>query len=217
LTLTPGIDTPTEGFTSGHGATATAADAVFVAPAGSSPIGLSNTLNAGDVLLATGAGAAAGTSTLNVTEVAPPIGIGNPAFAPGVTMTSVNAAVITNLSGDLGGFSGTVTGLTTATVAGGSTGDVQIGGFGAGLNTALTTINLNAAVDFEAVMTAAALAAAPTATINPADPRAPQAFGPPVMADRERPRRPADQSRHAVRHDVRPQGRRLRALAASSV
>ena len=163
LTLTTGVDTPTSGF-AGHGATATQAGAVFSAPAGSNPIGLSNTLNAGDDLEATGA--AAGTAALNYTAVAPANGLGNPALAVGVTMNGVNAASVTNLSGVLAGFSGTITGLTTATLAAGSGFAVQLGAGANGLNTALTTVNINASEAFTAFMTPAALAAAPSGTIN---------------------------------------------------
>jgi hypothetical protein len=161
LTLTTGVDTQTTGF-AGHGATATAADAVFLAPAGTNPLGASNTLNAGDILVATGA--ALGTASLNFTAVASPFG--NPPVVVGVTMNGVNAATITNLSGAAAGFSGDITGLTIATVAAASTNEVDIGTNGVGLNTALATVNINAGVDFRANMTAAALAAAPSATIN---------------------------------------------------
>jgi hypothetical protein len=163
LTLTTGVDTPTQGFSTGHGATAINAGAVFSALPGTTLLGLSNTLNAGDDLEATGA--AAGASTLNYTAITPPFA-GNPPDPLGVTMNGVSTAVITNLSGGDAGFSGNITGLTTATVAAASINDVEIGTASPGLNTALTTVNLNAAVDFTALMTAAALAAAPTATIN---------------------------------------------------
>ena len=158
LTLTTGIDTPTTGFSTGHGATATQAGAIFSAPAGSNILGLSNTLNAGDVLLATGL--AAGNSTLNYTAVTPAGGLGNPALAVGVTMTGVNAAIITNLTAAVAGFSGDITGLTSATEAAGSNGQVGLGTAGDGLNTALTNVTVNASHNFTAHMTAAALAAA---------------------------------------------------------
>ena len=59
---------PDDGLLDGHGATATAAGAVFNAPPASNPsLGVSNTLNAGDDLEATGA--AAGDTTLNYTAV----------------------------------------------------------------------------------------------------------------------------------------------------
>jgi hypothetical protein len=162
LTLTTGADTTTEGFSTGHGATATNAGAVFSALPGTNVLGPSNTLNAGDDLVATGA--AAGDSTLNYTAV--DTSFGNPAVAVGVTMTGVSAAVITNLSSGGAGFSGTITGLTTATLAAGSVGEVTLGAGGNGLNTALTTVNINASEAFTAFMTAAALAAAPSGTIN---------------------------------------------------
>jgi hypothetical protein len=164
LTLTTGVDTPTTGFSGGHGAQATTAGAVFLAAAGSNIIGLSNTLNAGDNLVATGA--ALGNSTLNYTAVAPAAALGNPADAVGVTMTGVNAAIITNLAGVAAGFSGTITGLTSATVGAGSTALVHLGTPGNGLNTALTNVTINASAGFTADQTAAALAAAPTATVT---------------------------------------------------
>ena len=161
LTLTTGTDTPTEGFLTGHGATAINAGAVFSALPGANSLGLSNTLNAGDDLVATGA--AIGNSTLNDTAVHSQFG--NPSFAPGVTMTGVSTAVITNLDNtENAGFSGTITGLTTATLAAGSVGGVTLGGAGAGLNTALTNVNINASQNFTAIMTAAAFAGATAPT-----------------------------------------------------
>ena len=83
-----------------------------------------------------------------------------------MTMTGVNAAVITNLERwgcrvqrrhhrpdycDRGGW---------------QLGAVALGVAGIGLNTALTNVTVNASQDFTALMTAAALAAAPTGTIN---------------------------------------------------
>ena len=81
-------------------------------------------------------------------------------------MTGVSAAVVTVLTAGGASVSGTITGLTAATLAAGSIGDVQFGVPGNGLNTALATVNVNAAHDLTAIMTAAALAAAPTATVN---------------------------------------------------
>jgi hypothetical protein len=162
LNLTTGIDTPTAGFSSGHGATATTAGATFVAAPGTNVLGASNTLNAGDDLEATGA--ALGNSTLNYTAVAS--ANGNPPVAVGVTMNGVSTAVITNLHAAVAGFSGTITGLTTATEGAGSVGNVRFGTAANALNTALTTVNVNAGHDLTAFMTAAALAAAPTATVN---------------------------------------------------
>jgi hypothetical protein len=160
LNLTTGIDTPTTGF-SGHGATATQAGAVFVAAPGSNVLGASNTLNAGDNLVATGA--ALGNSTLNFTAV--DSATGNQPDVVGLTMTGVSGAVVTVLTGNAS-LSGTITGLTAATLAAGSVGDVQFGAVGNGLNTALTNVTVNAAHDLTATMTAAALAAAPTGTVN---------------------------------------------------
>ena len=160
LTLTVGLDTPNTGFSGGAGATATSAGATFSALPVTSINGFSNTLNAGDVLLANGA--AAGNSTLNYTA-APPGAGGNPEIAAGVTMTGVSAAVITNTSPAASGFNGAITGLTAATVTAVSQGPVALGTVGAGLNTALTNVTVNASHPFTATMTAAALAAAPAA------------------------------------------------------
>ena len=140
LTLTTGADTPTTGFTGGHGATATNAGSTFNAPAGTNTLELSNTLNAGDDLEATGA--AAGNSTLNWTAV--PSATGNGPLVAGLVMNGVSTAVISNSSGGVAGFSGNITGLTTATMTSISTGGVQLGVGGNGLNTALTTVNINA-------------------------------------------------------------------------
>jgi hypothetical protein len=162
LNLTTGVDTPTTGFSTGNGATATAAGATFSALPGTNVLGASNTLNAGDDLVATGA--ALGDSTLNYTAVAS--ANGNPPVAVGVTMNGVSTAVITNLHAAVAGFSGTITGLTTATEGAGSVGNVRFGTAANALNTALTTVNVNAGHELTAFMTAAALAAAPTATVN---------------------------------------------------
>ena len=162
LTLTTGADTPTTGFTGGHGATATNAGSTFNALPGTNVLGASNTLNAGDDLEATGA--ALGNSTLNFTAVAS--ANGNPAVAVGVTMNGVSTAVITNLHAAVAGFSGNITGLTTATEGAGSVGNVRFGTAANALNTALTTVNVNAGHDFTAFMTAAALAAAPAGVVN---------------------------------------------------
>src|SRR5262249_45834222 len=110
LTLTPGVDTPTQGFTSGKGATATVAGSTFVATPGSNPpLGVANTLNAGDDLEATGA--AAGNATLTFTAVDSLI---NPPDATAVTMNGVGTAIIndaTAVAGTVAGFSGNITGL----------------------------------------------------------------------------------------------------------
>ena len=60
----------------------------------------------------------------------------------------------------MAGFSGDITGLTSATEAAGSNGQVGLGTAGDGLNTALTNVTVNASHNFTAHMTAAALAAA---------------------------------------------------------
>ena len=140
LTLTIDIDTPTGGFTTGNGGQFTEAGGVFNAPAGgNAPLGTTNTLNTGDELVST-----VGDAILNFTAVNN--FAANPSFAEGVAMTGVNEANILNLSDDLAGFSGNITGLTIATVQGGSRpqGDVQLGQDGLGLNTALATVNINA-------------------------------------------------------------------------
>ena len=166
LTLTTGVDTPTTGFSTGHGATATQAGATFTALPGSNSLGLSNTLNSGDNLQATGL--AVGNSTLNYTAVDPAFG-GNAALAHGVTMNEISNAVISsNAVAAHAGFDGSITGLTTVTLTSLGTpgGFVDLGTVGPGLNTALTTVNINASQTLTADMTPAALAAAPAATIN---------------------------------------------------
>ena len=162
LTLTIGVDSPTEGFASGHGATATAAGSIFTAtPASNPPLGITNTLQTGDDLEATGF--AAGATTLNYTAVFSFI---NPEFATAVTMNGVNAAVITNQSFGVAGFVGDITGLTSATLAAGSFGAVELGLAGIGLNTALADVTINSSQDFSAWMTPAAFAAGPAVTIH---------------------------------------------------
>ena len=94
-----------------------------------------NTLNTGDNFQDS-----AGDGTLNITEVA---STGNPPFATGVTLNGYKTANITNQAvGTIGGFQGSITGLTVvndnASVFG-----VQLGGFGQGLNTALTNVSIN--------------------------------------------------------------------------
>jgi hypothetical protein len=158
----PGFDTPTTGF-GGAGATAKNAGAIFNAIPVNTPTGFTNTLQGGDDLVATGA--AAGDSTLNYQAATAAPGL-NPALAIGVTMTGVSAAIVTNNSATLAGFSGAITGLTGATVGAVSTNGVELGTGAAGLNTALTNVTVNANQPFTAFMTAAALAAAPTATIT---------------------------------------------------
>ena len=147
LTLTPGVDTPTTGFTTGNGATATAANSTFVAlPGANPPLGVTNTLNAGDVLLTNGA--AAGATTLNYTATG---GIGvllsNAPFATDVATTGVNQLNITNnavslLGAQAAGFSGNITGLLVEN-NNSSAAPVTLGETGQGLNTLLTNININ--------------------------------------------------------------------------
>ena len=166
LALTTGVDTPTTGFSGGHGGEATQAGSTFTALPGTNSLGLSNSLNSGDNLQATGA--AAGNSTLDYTAVDVAFG-GNAALAGGVTMNGISTAVITsNATIAPAGFSGSITGLTTVTLTslGSPGGLVDLGTVGPGLNTALTTVNINAGQILTADMTAAALAAAPSATIN---------------------------------------------------
>ena len=83
-------------------------------------------------------------------------------------MNGVSAAVITNVERWVAGFSGNITGLTSATLAAGSTGHVRLGVAGNGLNTALTDVTVNANHNFTAFMTAAAFAGAtaPSATVH---------------------------------------------------
>jgi hypothetical protein len=146
LTLTPGLDTPTTGFTSGNGATATTAGSVFNALPVAGTLGLNNTLNTGDNLQATDA--AAGASTLNVTDVLATDGLlANPPFALGVTTNGVSTLNISNLATVLGipvngGFQGNITGLTTVN-NNNSVAEVQLGGTGQGLKTLLTNYNIN--------------------------------------------------------------------------
>jgi hypothetical protein len=169
LVLTVGVDTPTQGFTSGKGATATVAGQTFVAtPAGNPPLGVTNTLNAGDDLEATGA--AAGNAVLQYSAIASII---NPPFATDVIMNGVQTALITNNAGAgiTAGFTGNITGLTQV-AASGTGGPIALGTPAQGLNTALSQISISggtAAVPqlFTAWMTAAALGGAKdAATVN---------------------------------------------------
>ena len=74
-----------------------------------------NTLNIGDDLETKGA--AIGATTLNYTAVSGGVFGVNPPLVTDLTMNGVNAAVITNVSGAVAGFSGNITGLTSATLA----------------------------------------------------------------------------------------------------
>jgi hypothetical protein len=180
LTLTAGVDTPTTGFTSGHGATATAAGSVFEAGPGSNPpLGVTNTLNTGDDLETSGA--AIGATSLDFTAVAN-IGslLANPPFAFGVTMNGVNVLNITNeaVVPILGtaltaGFQGDISGLLVVN-NNSSIAPTQLGGVGQGLKTLLTNYNITgyagpgeAAADTPAFSAIFAAAAADlTKTIN---------------------------------------------------
>jgi hypothetical protein len=164
LILTPGVDTPTQGFTTGKGATATQAGSIFVAlPASNPPLGVTNTLNAGDDLETTDA--AVGNTTLNFTAIDSII---NPPFAPAVTMNGVSTAVITsNTAAAVAGFAGNITGLTQVAATSNNLAPIQVGTAADGLNTALTQISLQSGMIFTAWMTAAALGgAADAATVN---------------------------------------------------
>ena len=166
LTLTIGVDSPTTGFTSGHGAVATTAGSVFTAlPASNPPLGVTNTLHAGDDLEATGA--AAGKTTLNYTAVNS-LFLANGPLATAVTMNGVNKAnVISETTGATAGFSGNITGLTIVAASTATDSTILLGTIGNGLNTALTDITLNSSQTFVAWMTAAAFGAGTdTATVH---------------------------------------------------
>ena len=157
----PGTLTLTVNVDSGPAFTTNFAKATFNAPPGTNVLGPSNTLNAGDNF-----GSTVGDATLNFQAVASLLG--NPPLATGITMTGVATANILNSSGGVAGFSGSVTGLTTATMQAGSTGAVILGTpNGVGLNTALTTVNVNANQNFIGWIATAALAgAADKVTVN---------------------------------------------------
>ena len=161
--LTQGIDSPGSGFADNasgtpllNGFTATTAGQVFTALPFVTPFGLANnTLNTGDDLEATGA--AAGTAILNYSTTSGFLDAANPIFATGVTMNGVGEADITNNSFfGTAGFTGSITGLTTAVLEAGSVGRVQLGLDTQGLNTALANVTVNASHDFTAWMTNAA-------------------------------------------------------------
>ena len=128
-------------------------DAVFTAPPGQNVLGPSNTLQVGDSLTDTGTN-----GTLNYTAVASLLG--NPALAAGVTMNGIVNANILNTSAGVAGFSGNITGLTTANMQAGSNGNVLLGLASAGLNTALANIGISADSNFTAWIAAAALSGA---------------------------------------------------------
>jgi hypothetical protein len=122
-------------------------------PGGNAPLGTTNTLNAGDNLQDT-----KGDGILNYTAVANLLS--NPALAAGVTINGIATANILNTAGATAGFSGNITGLTTANMLAGSNGNVQLGVASAGLNTALANIGISADSNFTAWFTPAALAGA---------------------------------------------------------
>ena len=148
LMLTTGIDSPTQGFSTGHGATATTAGAIFQADPAAGVLGLNNTLNTGDNLQDT-----VGDGTLNFTAVLATAGLlANPGYATGVTMNGISTLNTTNQANLLGigllpsGFQGNITGLTTVNDGFngiGSVAGVQLGNTGQGLNTVLQTVNIN--------------------------------------------------------------------------
>ena len=150
-TLTINVD-------SGPAFTTNVPGSTFTAPPGQNVLGPSNTLNAGDNF-----GSTVGDATLNVTEVASLLG--NPALAAGVTMFGVSTANILNTSAGVAGFSGVITGLTTANMQGGTNGNVLLGLASAGLNTLLQNLGVGAASNITTWIAAAALAGA-TDSIN---------------------------------------------------
>lgn len=99
-----------------------------------------NTLSVGDNLQDT-----AGDGLLNVIAVVP-VFAGQPAFAPGVTMSGIKTLnyQVLGTGGALGsaGFQGNITGLTTV-VDTASTGNLTLGALGQGLNTPLTSVAVN--------------------------------------------------------------------------
>ncbi|MGO9233273.1 MAG: hypothetical protein ACLP4V_03990, partial [Methylocella sp.] len=98
LMLTTGIDSPTQGFSTGHGATATTAGAIFQADPAAGVLGLNNTLNTGDNLQDT-----VGDGTLNFTAVLATAGLlANPGYATGVTMNGISTLNTTNQANLLG-------------------------------------------------------------------------------------------------------------------
>jgi hypothetical protein len=150
FTLTPGVDADT----------ASAALTVFNALPGSNPpLGVTNTLNAGDNLQDS-----FGDGILNYTAVSNLLA--NPPLATGVTMNGISTANILNSSTGLAGFSGNITGLTAATLMSGSINGVLLGTATNGLNTALASATISASESFTAWMTAAALGGAPSATVH---------------------------------------------------
>ncbi len=154
LTLTTGIDSPTTGFSTGNGATATTAGAIFVSPGEGTIGGLGipdNDLNTGDNLQDT-----VGDGTLELTIPAEGAILTNPIFATGVTMNGIKTLEVTNLSGGVGGFAGNITGMTTVD-NNNSNSFVVVGLPGNGVNTELTQYNSNdATAGFGGIVAAAA-------------------------------------------------------------
>ena len=111
LTLTPLVDTPTTGFSTGTGGSFAnlATGGVFLAGPGSNPpLGTTNTLNAGDNLQ----GSQDGTSILELNTIDSSFFGANDPFALSVTMNNVGTANILNQADDVAGFAGNITGLT---------------------------------------------------------------------------------------------------------
>jgi hypothetical protein len=147
LILTPLVDSPTQGFSTGNGGSFAnlATGGTFIAdPAANPPLGTTNTLNASDDLQ----GSQDGSSILELNTIDSSFFGANDPFAQTVTMNNVGTANILNNADDddPAGFAGDITGLTTVNIEGGSNpnGLVQLGQNGQGLNTALTTVNINA-------------------------------------------------------------------------
>jgi hypothetical protein len=135
LVLTPNIDIPPAFSTATPGAVFQAFPVVA-----STGIG-NNTLNTGDNLQDT-----AGDGTLNFTAVgaAVPGSVANSPYAVGVTLNGISTLNYIGsfaVGGEFGGFQGNVTGLTVVNDTG-SSGGLQLGGVGQGLNTPLTNVNI---------------------------------------------------------------------------
>jgi hypothetical protein len=121
--------------------TATTAGATFNAVPFTTTFGtVSNTLNTGDNLQDP-----IGDGTLNEI-VAPPILAGNPIYALGVTLNGIKTLNFTNTAfGGIGGFQGSVTGLTTVNDTN-SVGGLELGFTGQGIDATgpvLSTVNVS--------------------------------------------------------------------------
>jgi len=131
----------TIGIDAGGAFSVTTTGVTFVAdPKGNAPLGVTNSLQAGDNLQDS-----KGDGILKLTQVAQ--NLANPPLATDVTMNGLATANITNISGGLGGFSGNITGLTTANILGGTNGNVLLGVASLGLNTALANLSIATGVD----------------------------------------------------------------------